>query len=175
MITFVFGTHKTGKSSLVVRYVSKINAPVLLLAADPYQKDERTGKLVFPEHYKRIDIDMLTPERKEERKGHIIVIDDGVKVNRKWKLFEELIATPRQNAIDVYMTFHSFDVCPSSLFGYANRAICFRTATDVPSSAKWGLKKQMAQYRRYITERGNMHSYYVVNIIEGDIKAVLGN
>lgn len=173
MVTYVFGTHKTGKSSLVVRYVSKIKAPVLLLAADPFQKDERTGKLVFPETWQRIDVDMLTDETKEQRKGHIIVIDDATKVRRQWKLFEALLAAPRQSAIDVYMTFHSFDVCPPQLFGYADRAICFRTATDVPSSSNWGLKKQMKEYRQYITEMGNMHSYYVVSIINGTITAVI--
>lgn len=171
---FVFGIHGTGKSTKVVELTTKIKPQkVYLLAADPYQKDDRTGKLVFPENYIRIGESILEDSSKHLRANSVIIVDDATVVRRKWKQFENLLATPRQSACDFFLTFHSFDLCMSSLFGYANIVICFRTASGVPLGARWGLKKQMDYARKYIVEYGNIHSYYITNNTKGTIKIVL--
>lgn len=171
---FVFGIHGTGKSTQIVSIANKINPKnIYLLAADSYQKDQRTGKLIFPEHYIRTDENILEDSSKQLRANSIIIVDDATIVRRKWKVFENLLATPRQSACDFFMTFHNFDLCPSSLYGYANIVICFRTATGVPISARWGLKKQMDYARQYIIDYGNIHSYYIVNNTQGSIKIAL--
>ena len=171
--TFIFGLHGTGKSGMAVKLGNAVPAEKLLLAADPFQKDQATGKLTFPESYRRVDESILEDEARPLRVKKVIIVDDATIVRRKWKTFEMLLATPRQTGTDFSLSFHGFALCPDSLFVYCNKAICFRTSSGIPLSARWGMKKEMEWARKYIMEYGNIHSYYIVDNTKGSIDIVL--
>lgn len=168
------GLHGTGKSTKMVLLARKIKPrAVYLIAKNPYQKDEATGQLVFPKDFIRTDASILEPEREQDRTGTVIIVDDSSVLRREWRKFEQVLENPRQNAVDFFMSMHAYELCPPQLFGYIGKAFCFRTASDPPLSVRWGLKKQMAAARKYIVERGNIHSYFVVDNTEGTVRVVL--
>jgi hypothetical protein len=168
------GLHGTGKSTVEVLLAEEINPrKIFLIAKDPWQKDARTGELTFPKHFIRTDVSILSDERAHERKHAIIIVDDSAAIRDNWKMFESVMENPRQNATDFMLSMHAYELCPPKVFGYCNVAFCFRTSSDPPSYVRWGLKKQMAWARAYITEYGNIYSYFIVNNTKGTIKIVL--
>lgn len=172
MNVFIIGTHKTGKSTKAVKLVQKTGAKkIWLIAANPYQRDDKTGKLTFPEHFKRTDESILLPHRISERQNSAIVIDDAPSIRRKWKEIESIFATPRQNAVDMYLITHDPSLIPTQLAGYCNMAFIFRSANNIPPYSSWGMKSQMKEAAEIIRTRGTSHSFYVINIIEGRIIA----
>lgn len=176
MNCFLIGTHKTGKSTKAVKVITYTRPPkIWLVAANPNQRDGLTGKLTFPENFIRTDESIFLPERTADRQNSAILLDDTVALRRRWKEIEQIFATPRQNAVDIYIAVHDYALVPTQLASYCNIAYCFRTSNDVPPYSSWGMKREMKQAAKILRERGTRHSYYVFNIYEGTIKVVLKN
>jgi len=174
MNCFYVGTHRTGKSTKSVKVIlNTLPQKIWLIAANPNQKDARTGMPIFPTQFQRTDASILTNSRLKERQNSAILIDDAVTIRKEWQKIESIYATPRQNATDIHLVAHDYSLINTKLAGYCNMAFCFRTANNVPPYSSWGMKREMKKAADIIRQRGNIHSYYVLNILEGTIKVVL--
>jgi hypothetical protein len=185
MNSYLLGAHGGGKSTMAVELCLEKGCKVYLIAASPEQKDKKTGVLTFPRHFIRTNINALVKEITVKENGRevrklipavrncCILVDDSSDMMLNWKLYLPLLKEFRQYGLDIYATFHAYNLIPPKLVSYGTVLYCFRTNSRIPYGSAFAYPKEMEAARQYIQQYGDEHSFYIVNNITGKVSVCL--